>query len=651
MKAQNNQDYLTGLYNRRWLYEECPAPKGGGLFRILYIDLDNFKSVNDLYGHEEGDRVLRCVADALASNASGGYPIRMSGDEFVLLLPGGKSNEEVLGIYQKTVEEIASHREEFPGISVISLSAGAVRGEDANGELQEALRLADDTMYEAKRAGKGQCVFYGDIREKVEQERRIADEAPEALENDRFALRCIPLLNLQNGRLEQTLVTALWEREDGSVLEPSEYRPILEGNGYTRVLDLYLVEKMIAMISGFREMIKEGKEIRFSMEISFLNILDQHFEERLRELLKKYSVSPRMIDLSLSERGFSVRGAEQLVGRMEKATKEGISLSLKNYGATFGSIRYLNSLPISSVRFDRSWLQTGIKKAQERKLIKSVIRLTKDARKQIIAMGELGNADRRFLAACGCDAAGAYGGNALHQPEEYLDYIKDKLPKDDSVVFDFKDSFSDEEKQYSGVIMGSGITFTEGISAKRGAVRFPGGGIGENVIELPAALFSQNSYTIALWVKPEKATNWSSAVYIRYEGGFTSFVPYTNADDGISVFRISVDDEGFFDTSSRAIRVNEWSHLCFAYDAASGSVRYYINGRRAHFHTNMPLQIGCRQVLLGGDPFQQSYIGELSSLCIYSYALSDGEVNTLYRNYLEEDGFCGSKEDYWMDAK
>ena len=201
-------------------------------------------------------------------------------------------------------------------------------------------------------------------------------------------------------------------------------------------------------------------------------------------------------------------------------------------------------------------------------------------------------------------------------------------------------------------IIGDGITYISGVSDRHGGIHFSGGEIGENVVELPGALFPKDSYTIALWVYPEKKMNWSSAVYARYDGGFISFVPYTGADDGISVFRISVDNEGFFDITTRAIRLNEWSHMCFAYDAKSESVRSYINGRKGPLsQMSMPVMIGCRQVLLGGDPFQRSYVGSISSLCIYNYALSDREAEHLYQSYAAEPGFCGSSEEYWMDTK
>ena len=650
MNEQEYRDYLTGLYNRKWLFEECPLKRNREPFSLIYIDLDNFKTVNDLYGHEEGDLVLKQVADALSQSASDVFAVRMSGDEFVLVLSGEQDRKTLTAIYETVLSKIEEKRCEVPGLSVVSVSAGAVNSTEAEGDLLTALNLGDDAMYAAKRSGKHRCVFYEDIREEMLRVKRIQDEAPEAVAQDRFELLCNPLLNLQNGTLMQTRIVALWHREDKTVLYPSQYRPTLESNGFIRVLDQFLLEKLLREMSCFSDRRLLKRKLRFSLEISAILLLDRGLPEKLKALLAENGVKPSELDFSVTERCLLSRDAASLIEGMREIAKTGVSLSLKNYGANFAAIRYLNLLPVETFRFDQRWLRQSLKNHQDRKIVKSVIRMTKDAKKTVAAVGEFDGDERKFLASCGCDASGDYGEDGLFDGTAYKKYIKETLPKDGGVVYDFLHTLEDRDRHYPGVIRGEGIAFVSGISDLHGAVHFPGGNIGENVIELPPRLFAQNSYSIAFWIRPEKMTNWSSAVYMRFEGGFSSFVPYTNADDGISVYRISVDDEGFFDTTSRATRLGEWSFLCFAYDATGEALRYYINGRRAHFETDMPLQLGCRQVLLGGDPFQRSFEGAISSLCIYEYALSDGEVGKMYQSYLKEPGFAGSTEDYWMDS-
>ena len=258
MFGQAYQDFLTGIYNRNWLFEKSPVTERRMRFSLMYMDLDNFKTVNDVYGHEEGDRVLKCAADALAGSVGeDGYPVRMSGDEFVLLFTKVLSQEEFTEIYGQILREIFQHRTTVPGISVISVSAGAVISETEETTLHEMLKMGDETMYVAKRSGKRRCVFYDDIKEQRALEHRIEDEAPDAVKKDLFSLEFLPLLNMQSNMLEMTEVVPVWNCADGTKFYPKDYRPVLENNGYIRELDLYIVDKLFRVLQEFRY--SEGK--------------------------------------------------------------------------------------------------------------------------------------------------------------------------------------------------------------------------------------------------------------------------------------------------------------------------------------------------------------------------------------------------------
>lgn len=138
---------------------------------------------------------------------------------------------------------------------------------------------------------------------------------------------------------------------------------------------------------------------------------------------------------------------------------------------------------------------------------------------------------------------------------------------------------------------------------------------------------------------------------MRYLAGFASLV--YNIGDGVSAFRISEDDyiNVWHDVLCRAVNLNKWSMLSITYDAFSETARYYINGRKAGYRTNVPTLISCRQVVLGGDPFQKSFRGTVSALMIYDSAKTDTEIASLYRSFYEEPGFRGELEEYWMDME
>ncbi len=652
MSDQEYRDFLTGIYNRSWLFEKSPVISMKGEYSLLYIDIDNFKTVNDVYGHEEGDRVLQRTAEALSKfTGQDGYPVRMSGDEFVLLFSSVHDKQSLSDIYSSIITELFSVNAGYPGMSVISLSAGAVTKGSPDDTLNDMLKMGDNTMYAAKHSGKSKCIFYEDIMEKARSEKRIADEAPEAVNNDRFIFELLPLTNMQSGMLELTFIIPIWLREDGSKLTPHEYRPILESNGFIRELDVYILEKAFKMLDEHQFSKDKTRKVKFCIEVSKLMLLDNKLIYTLESLFDQYNVSKDEIDITVQEKTLATRDTERVLTGLEKLSDLGVTVSMRNFGSNFIGIRYINTMSASTIMLDYDWISNDLKEHHGRKTIKNIIRLIKDAHKYIVASGDFSSADRHFLSRCGCDAIGKLNISNIYYPDTYADFIKDKIPKDGGICYPFIDNLSDQNGLNTGKKIGDGITFVPGISDKWGALHFDGGEILQNIVELPSSIFASNSYTISFWVYPESDIIWTSLMYMRYEGGFSSFVPYTNADGGISVYRISDDKDGFFDSTCRAMRLNEWCHICIAYDASDESIRYYINGRRGNEHINMPTQIGCRQVLIGGDPFQKSYIGCISALCIYDYALSERSIMDIYEKHTEEPGYRGAVEDYWMDTE
>ncbi len=648
-------DYTTGLYNRKWLFEQFGKEIKSGTVTVLYMDLDNFKTVNDLYGHDEGDRVLDFFSDAIRHTDPEGYPVRMSGDEFVLILDRPVVREDISGVYGRIVDCIKKGINEVPSLSLISVSAGAQISHDA-GDLQDILKNADDAMYQAKRDGKGRCVFYEDIMERILKEKTISEGTPKALKEGRFSVMLDPMINLQNSLPEQTRAAVVFTESDGSIKDTEEFRYVLEENGFIRTLDLSLFNSLLETVSKMDrsligKCISKSRNIRLSFEMSHLLIIDKGFCRDLQKSMLKYGVDPGLIDISVSEKTFAGREAEPLISGMKELKGLGVTLTIKDFGDNFGSIRYLASIPVSTVRFDSSWLKKALRDEREKKILKSVIRMVKDLHLTAIATGVSDREGLEYLKGFGCDAVGGHSVFEFMTPGDYFDFIREKLPDSDGIFFDFNGGLKDTSGRFEGRIVGENISLAEGISSLHGALHFGGGDIGKNLVELPAKLFPSTSYTVSFWMKPEKNNNWCSAIYMRYQGGFSSLVPYSNAENGISVFRVSIDNDDFYDTTCRSVRKGEWNHMCVAYDASNETVRYFINGRKARVGTGIPVQIGCRKVLLGGDPFQKSFEGSVSALCIYDYAVTDEAVKLLYNSYKNEPGYSGTVEEYWMDTE
>lgn len=181
-------------------------------------------------------------------------------------------------------------------------------------------------------------------------------------------------------------------------------------------------------------------------------------------------------------------------------------------------------------------------------------------------------------------------------------------------------------------------------------MEFPGGSCAKNVLELPPAILAESSFTVCMWIKPYALNSWTSTFYARYKGSFCSFSPYVLG--GNNIYRISEDADvnGFHDAISRQIPENTWSFITITYDDNLDLSRSYINGRKAGYCIDVPALPACRQILIGGDPFQHSFEGCISGLMFFSHVLSDEDIEQLYVEFCNSPGFNGTKEDFWMDT-
>ncbi|MCM1251328.1 MAG: EAL domain-containing protein [Clostridium sp.] len=641
-------DYLTGVYNRKGLYEKFEEMSGRDNIHFMFLDLDNFKTVNDVYGHKTGDDLLIATADMMQKCIPEAVVVRLGGDEFVLMIFGEKSREELTYAAEQILSAMGKKSQEMDFFTVVSMSIGIVWNAPDDTRLEQLLNESDAAMYEAKKNGKSCYLFYNDLEEKFLLEKEMEENAERALKEGRFRICYQPVFHMQSSRLERTQTRVVWNRNENTVWETEEFRPVFERNSFVKALDIYIFETVCRDLQRFHE---EGRtKAKISVQLSRLLFLDDNLGTHLQEIMSRYGTDAGEIELELSEKAFAAGNPDKLIASMEKLKEQGFSLALIHFGEDFSSFRYLRRLPVNSLKFEESYIKENICNHKGRQIIKTIIKLGKDLKLLLVAQGLVDKEEVIFLSSCGCDAAtGSFYAGQLPL-EEYLDYTQNQIAdKEDVRVFRFQNGFADEKGDMAGEMQGTGVELTAGISDMWGGVYFPGGETGQNLLCYPGSLFSGNSYTLTLWIKPEESLEWTSVIYMRYLDGFASLVPYLGG--GQSIYRISEDidmNNGWHDTFCRTAALHKWCFITVTYDAFSESICYYINGRKAGYRVDVPTMISCRQVLLGGDPFQKSYKGYVSALTIYDSVKTAEEVEQLYCSFFEEPGFCGERENFWM---
>lgn len=651
--SHENRDYLTGLYSRQELQHFYDAMAADCHFHFMFMDIDNFKSVNDVYGHNEGDNLLKAVAVILKSCAPDAHIIRLGGDEFVLLFDATHSREKLEQISGQIIRRL-SDKEGFPHISTnISASIGILLEQCSADTLNDILLRSDMAMYYAKSHGKGNFIIFNDIAEQVFMELELERRQTEALNNHEFELRLLPVISAQTSKLILSQIRLYWNTPDGNTLDQDSFLPLFEKNGFIRPLSMWVIESALSFLQMYHQIAqhKDKFSIRqIGIRLSRLLLLDRAFPAQLEALTRERGISPDELDLEIDENAFG-RSSEEMLRSIEALKSKGFCVSLIGVGSDFKSLVYWDKIHFDNIMFHQSYVRNALSSTRGRQIIKTLLLMSHELKMHTIADGITSQEDALYLSRCGCNAiCGSYCSVPLPL-QDYSLFIADKISQsDDKIEFHFLDNLLSEDKKYKGKIVGRNIQYTKGISRNWGGILFPGGTNNENVMELPGEILSESSYTICFWLKPLESSSWTSALYARYQGGFSSFCPHVVG--GNSIFRIYEDNDvhGYHDAFSRQIPLHSWTFVSLTYDALSEVSRTYINGRKASFLADTPSLTACRQILLGGDPFQPSYRGYISGVIFCRDVKSDDEIREIYQSFCEEPDFCGSMEDFWMES-
>lgn len=639
MCMQNvERDYLTGLFTRQYLYTLYEKVDAESLFHLMFMDLDNFKSVNDVYGHNEGDLLLKAVARILETSAPNAHCIRLGGDEFLLFFEDTCSREKLSNIANNIIYRIFD-KEGFKHITTnVSASIGILYNETAKNSLSDLLLKSDKAMYYAKTHGKGCFVIYNDIQDELSSEIRMEQMQQTALDNGEFEIRYLPIISAQTSRLRATQVRLFWNMSDGTTKSQDDFIALFEKNGFIRSLNMWMLDTVFSEIQTCEE--EETSLGDVSIRISKLLLLEKDFSDVMKNLTEKYNISPCGITIEIDENAFT-RGSGEMFHTMSELKQMGFKISIIGVGSEFKSLAYWDKFEFDFIMFDPDYIRRTLATPRGKQIIITLLSMGRQLKMQVIADGISSREDVIYLCSYGCNAiSGPYYSEPLAK-EDYLKYICDKrVVETEKIEFAFINNFISKDEKYSGKVVGDGIQFAPGISECWGSIRFPGGFFLENVLEFPGSILSE-SWTVCFWVNPTQITSWTSAFYAKYQSHYVTYSPYV--EGGCSIFRISDGTfHGWNDMLLRALQPdNSWHFICMTYDEHSGISRSYLDGINGGILTDLPSLPACQNIYLGGDAFQPSYEGYISGLMFFNQAKSDEEISNLYEQFKREPGFAG----------
>lgn len=636
------QDYLTEILNRMGLYHAYEGLDTNLKINALFFDIDNFKTVNDVYGHKKGDEVLIYLAKILTENTpENSIVARLGGDEFVAIIPSEQTKEFIASVAERILSEVRLLKNKDKACEVISSSIGIMLNYDVAKGLDEALSGADKAMYYAKEQGKDTFVFYEDFAELIKYENDIEKDVVKALDEGRILVKYHPIMHLQSSRIVSTEACCLWKRPDGKMLGRNDYRPILVKNEYINELDMFVFEQVCKDYLKIKEF--NNARNRICVQFSHLMILDAKKLNAVFDVLSRYNVEASDFEIDFDESIFSGRASfSRMIESVNRLKEAGFSIGLSHFGEDFSSVRYLKELPLTSVKLDADFVGESFKTEAGIRTLKSIIKLGKGFKYTVVASNVDSKEDMISLSECGCDAATGDYFSAKLDIDEFVLFLENLLTENqDTISFRFKDNFSADKGVLEGRIIGEDVELVSGITENWGAVKFPGGPSQTNIIKMPSFL-GGGDYTFSMWINPEELQNWVSTLYMRYQGGFTSFMP--NISGGRCMYRVKEDSDLdiWHDAMTSAFAVGQWTYVTFTYDSFSAVVRLYVNGELGAMVSDVPNLGESNEIWLGGDVFQNSFCGLISGLQISSVALESDEIKSKYEEFKNEEGFAGN---------
>jgi len=347
-------DDVTGLYNRRFFNQRLSrltASKRRPI-ALLLIDLDRFKEINDLFGHDAGDEVLLAVSHTIQSESpADGACMRMGGDEFAVLL----SEDDASGTAPEELAERLVNRLREPislscTTAVIGASIGIAEFDENCVEHNDLLRRSDMAMYEAKRLGRGRWAKFDANLENELRRRNSSEQAiRQGIAEDGFVPFFQPVIDLRSGSVSGVEVLARWQRANGQILEPDEFISGAEAAGVIAELSFAVMRKALEIARTW------PAHIRVAVNISPVQFKDPFLAEKILATVTKAGFPAKRLDLEITENSL-IGDHAQALATIESLRNCGAKIVIDDFGIGYASLGQLRSFPFDRIKIDRSFV-------------------------------------------------------------------------------------------------------------------------------------------------------------------------------------------------------------------------------------------------------------------------------------------------------
>ncbi len=404
-------DALTGLPNRSWWLEQAravlsTAQRHGDQAAVLFLDLDNFKHVNDSLGHPLGDALLANVAHRLQQSLRAEDLLaRQGGDEFVLLLPRLQQFEDIAAVATKLIHAVTAPFTLDGHELRTTVSIGIAHFPGDGQDIDTLLKHADVAMYSAKRAGRNNFQFFvAEMNLRATRRLQLETALRRAIERGELVLHYQPQLDLTLNRITGVEALVRWQHPEQGMVPPGEFIPLAEETGLILPLGEWVMNEACRQQRIWQSM---GLDLSMAINIAALQFQQLDLPQRISALIRETGISPERLELEITESAL-LGSTDELVERLDRVRALGVSLSLDDFGTGYSCLAYLKRLPIERLKIDRSFIKDLPGDAEDAAIALATLSMASALGMVVVAEGVETPAQQAFLAQLGCHAIQGY---------------------------------------------------------------------------------------------------------------------------------------------------------------------------------------------------------------------------------------------------
>lgn len=402
-----HHDALTDLPNRLYgqkLFKQLMASckSQNQTLALMFIDLDNFKPVNDALGHSAGDELLKRLANRLSELLpEKSQLIRFGGDEFLALVPLASNKIEINNLAEGVMQHITSafqiHGTEVSVSGSIGIACAPRDGSDFN----QLCQKADIAMYQAKGDGRNTyCLYRSSLDQKRRDKFELLQKLRHAVQEQQFVLYYQPMIDLSTRQVSAVEALARWPQADGSMIGPDQFIPLAETSGLINKLGAWVIQEACRQCAQWRA--QGFSSLRVAVNVSAVQFRDEMLQTTVEEALQASGLPANALELELTE-SLLIEQPEHVQEQLNALTQLGLNIAIDDFGTGYSNLSYLNRFNASTLKIDRSFITTDEQFQANAMLVKAIIQMAKSLHLKTVAEGIESQQIARYLAELGCN--------------------------------------------------------------------------------------------------------------------------------------------------------------------------------------------------------------------------------------------------------